>query len=90
MFCLICHDAFQQQFTWSGNSLIPLVKHLYWNEALGMESGLILPMLTKKTMATGNNELIENVVSMITAIYFDFVRYYVKNNKLYIEVREHR
>lgn len=28
--------------------------------------------------------------SMITAIYFDFVRYYVKNNKLYIEVREHR
>ena len=69
MFCLICHDAFQQQFTWSGNSLIPLVKHLYWNEALGMESGLILPMLTKKTMATGNNELIENVVSMITAIY---------------------
>lgn len=69
LFVLMCEDAFARLETWNENTLVLIVKHMFWNIMLGKEVGVFLPQVIEHASALNNSEVFQNVMSLVITLY---------------------
>ena len=69
VFVLMCEAAFARLDKWNESALISLTKHMFWNDCLSVDAGVFLPMVIEKAGSLGSPEVVQNVVSLVVALF---------------------